>query len=321
MFGESGKDTLTGGAENDRLDGGDNDDVLRGDEGDDTLFGGEGDDRLEGGVGADVLSGGNGFDTADYEDSAVAVSIDLAKASSTWTGEAQGDTLSSIESFSLTQFAETFRGDANANTVYAADGNDQIYGMGGDDTLTGGRGGDSLYGGDGNDVLNGGGGYVHIDDDDYLQGNAGNDTLIGGVGNDRMVGGTGNDTLWGGPGGDYLVGNEGVDTFQYRSVGESQNGVEHGANQLDQIVDFTQGQDLIDLSQIDANDALDGDQAFTYLADPGSHTGDWSGFVWATANSQSGISLINVSTDADPAAEMQVYMSHAYTFTAGDFIL
>ena len=101
----------------------------------------------------------------------------------------------------------------------------------------------------------------------------------------------------------------------------SQNVVERDANQLDQIVDFMQGQDKIDLSQIDANEAVDGDQAFIYLANPGGHTGDWSGYVWATANSQSGISLLNVSTDADAAPEMQIYMSHAYIFTAGDFIL
>ena len=136
-----------------------------------------------------------------------------------------------------------------------------------------------------------------------------------------MVGGTGNDALRGGSGGDYLVGNEGSDIFQYQYVGESRNVVEHGANQLDQIVDFTQGEDLIDLSAVDANDAVDGDQAFIFLASPGSPTGDWSGFVWATANSGSGFATLNVSTDADAAPEMQIYMSHAYTFTAGDFIL
>jgi serralysin len=165
------------------------------------------------------------------------------------------------------------------------------------------------------------GGFDHGTGADYLLGNAGDDVLRGRRGNDRMVGGEGNDALSGGTGGDYLVGNEGADVFLYSDVEESQNVVVNGANQLDQIVDFTQGQDKIDLSDIDGNDVLDGDQAFTFLADPGNHTGDWSGFVWATANAQSGFAMINVSTDGDAEAEMQIYMSHAYTFTPGDFIL
>jgi hypothetical protein len=38
-------------------------------------------------------------------------------------------------------------------------------------------------------------------------------------------------------------------------------------------------------------------------------------------NSQNGTAAIKVSTDGDVAAEMQIYMSHAHTVTAGDFIL
>jgi len=106
-----------------------------------------------------------------------------------------------------------------------------------------------------------GGGWHHSDGDDYLQGNAGDDTLYGGGGNDRMVGGVGNDILVGGLGGDYMVGNEGADVFKYNDVSDSQHTVVNGVNQLDTIVDFTQGEDKIDLSAIDANPNVDGDQA------------------------------------------------------------
>jgi Ca2+-binding RTX toxin-like protein len=124
-----------------------------------------------------------------------------------------------------------------------------------------------------------------------------------------------------GLGGDYLVGNEGADIFQYFAVEESQNVTINGVNQLDQIVDFTQGQDKIDLSGMDANPLLDGDQAFTFIADPAHYTGDWTGVVWQTTNSQTGIATINVSIDGDAAPEMQIYMSHPYQFAASDFIL
>jgi serralysin len=108
--------------------------------------------------------------------------------------------------------------------------------------------------------------------------------------------------------------------FQYFAVEDSQNVTVNGASQLDQIVDFTQGEDKIDLSGIDANPMVDGDQAFTFIADPAHYTGDWTGVVWQTT-AANGIATINVSTDGDAAPEMQIYMSHAYTFTASDFLL
>jgi Ca2+-binding RTX toxin-like protein len=296
-------------------------DVLYGGNGNDTLSGDDEDDVLDGGAGADSLSGGSGFDVASFADAAAGVSIDLLKASSTWTGDAQGDVLTGIEEIDLTAFADVFRGDGNANSAWGADGDDQLFGLGGDDLLTGGRGNDDLYGGDGNDVLRGDGSGFRSGGDDFLLGNSGNDVLEGGRGNDRMNGGSGNDTLSGGLGGDLLVGEEGTDVFQYFSVQESQNVVVDGALQLDQISDFTQGQDKIDLSAIDANPMLAGDQAFVFIADPAHHIGDWTGTVWQTADPRTGNITLNVSVDASPASEMQIYMSYPYVFTAADFIL
>jgi Ca2+-binding RTX toxin-like protein len=346
VYGEGGNDILNGGGGDDRLDGGVYDDTLYGGDGNDTLYGGsarirrgpggndllyggngndnldggDGDDWLDGGSGTDILSGGDGSDTASYQDATAGVSIDLTKASSTWTGDAQGDVFNSIERVVLTNFADTFRGDADANSVNGGSGDDQIFGGAGDDGLTGGNGNDIIQGGDGNDFVRGDG-YAASPGDDYLQGNAGDDVLYGDRGNDRIVGGTGNDTLVGGLGGDFLVGNEGADIFQYFAVEESQNVTINGVNQLDQINDFTQGQDKIDLSGIDANPLLDGDQAFTFIADPAHYAGDWTGAVWQTTDARTGIVTINVSIDGDTAPEMQIYMSHPYQFTASDFIL
>jgi len=326
LIGGDGNDTLFGGDPFDRIGEAGGDDSLYGGNGNDTLNGGDGNDILDGGAGADSLSGGIGFDVAAYGDAAAGVSIDLTKASSTWTGDAQGDVLTGIEEVRLTSFADVFRGDDNANRVWGNAGDDQLSGLGGDDLLMGGRGNDQLYGGAGNDVVRGDGSPPGIPSfgsggDDYLQGNAGNDLLDGGRGNDRMVGGSGNDTLWGGLGGDYLVGEAGADVFQYFAVEESQYIVVDGINQADQIVDFTQGEDKIDLSAIDANSLLAGDQAFTFVADPAHYIGDWVGVVWQTTDPRTGIVTLNVSIDASPAPEMQIYMSHPYVFTSSDFIL
>jgi Ca2+-binding RTX toxin-like protein len=317
LIGGGDTDFLYGGLDNDRIYGGDGQDYLRGDDGDDLLEGGQHDDRLVGGAGADTLVGGDGTDTASYSGATSAVLIDLMKAPTTWMGDAYGDTFTSIEELTLTSFDDIFRGNDSANHLRAQSGDDQLYGLGGDDILIGGSGNDSLYGGNGDDIVSGDGAFRAFGND-YLQGNAGDDELAGGRGNDRIAGGTGNDILRGGLDGDYLVGNENADIFQYYSVEESQNAVFDGISQLDQIVDFAQGQDTIDLSTIDANVILDGDQAFLFLADPGSHAGDWAGYVWAIANPQSGYTSLNVSIDADAEAEMQIYMSRAYIFTPDD---
>ena len=121
--------------------------------------------------------------------------------------------------------------------------------------------------------------------------------------------------------GDILFDNEGSDIFRFAAVEVSQERLSFGVQQEDQIADFTQGQDKIDLSTINANGVLAGDQAFTFLADPAYYTGDWTGVVWQTTDSHSGIATINVSVNADASAEMQIFMSHPYTFTASDFII
>ena len=93
-----------------------------------------------------------------------------------------------------------------------------------------------------------------------LTGNTLANTIVGGAGDDRINGGAGFDTLTGGAG---------KDTFVFSSTGDAGNGTTAGTR--DTITDFTQGQDKIDLSPIDANTALlaFGDQAFTFLPTAG----------------------------------------------------
>jgi len=172
-------DTFTGGAAtdqvygftgNDTLNGGGGIDKLYGQADADTLNGDDGNDILLGGAGGDAINGGAGRDTASYEDAAAAVSLNLA--TGLHTGDAAGDTFSSIEIFWLSNLNDSFTGGT---------ANDEVRGAGGVDTLNGGDGADRLRGEAGNDVLNGEGG------DDFLWGDAGTDTFNGGVGTDTVT--------------------------------------------------------------------------------------------------------------------------------------
>ncbi len=71
-----------------------------------------------------------------------------------------------------------------------------------------------------------------------ILGTAGDDVLLGGAGNDILIGGDGDDQLTGGAGNDRLDGGAGADRFVFNAPLSGD----------DTIVDFTDGQDLIEIS-------------------------------------------------------------------------
>ncbi len=154
----------------------------------------------------------------------------------------------------ITEADQQIAGDALANTIHAAGGNDLvdayegddiIYGHGGNDGLNGGAGSDSIYGGSGLDFIYGETGIDYLyggddtdaifagDDDDEAWGGNGGDSLDGGYGNDKLYGeqgvdwlygGFGDDELYGGSEGDALFGQEGQDKLWGGSGGDSLDG-------------------------------------------------------------------------------------------------
>ncbi|MEL6267570.1 MAG: hypothetical protein AAFR52_18330, partial [Pseudomonadota bacterium] len=245
IFGDDGTEFGTEGP--DLLEGGTGPDELFGLGGRDTLRGFGGDDTLNGGAGPDILNGFSGSDTASYAGVLPGVNVAL------WNGraqggEAQGDTLFSIENLIGTQSDDTLEGDAGANrllgrfgndVIIGGRGNDVLGGDGSDDLLEGGEGADELFGGNGSDtasyrsssaavtvkLFNGtatggdaeGDALVSIENltgsnrDDVLSGDAGANTLRGGEGDDLIEGGRGNDALGGEGGDDTLEGGDGAD--------------------------------------------------------------------------------------------------------------
>jgi Ca2+-binding RTX toxin-like protein len=191
-----GNDTLVGGLDQDTLNGGIGNDILNGNGGQDTLNGETGNDTLTGGADADALEGGDGTDLVKYSTSpgpdGVTVTVNAPIGNT--GGDAEGDSLATVENLTGSAF------------------DDFLFGDGGPNVLSAGAGNDSLVGSDGNDRL------VGAIGDDIIQGNEGNDILVGGAGVDDLDGQDGDDTIQPGPGLDNADGGVGNDTLKYNDV-------------------------------------------------------------------------------------------------------
>ncbi len=256
MMGLEGDDTLKGGKGNDILYGGEDGDTLEGGEGFDALYGGEGIDTLKGGEGIDFLYGG---EHKDY--------LHGGAGNDYLYGEGGND--------------ELYGGDGR-DLLVGDEGGDRLEGGAGHDTLTGGEGADTFVfsAGDGHDRItdfsNGedtidlsaftgitefsdlhirqAGNDVRIDLSEYGGGTVTlenftlsdldetdftfyRDEYTGTDGADTLTGEAGDDTITGLGGDDTLTGGAGADTFVFEAG--------HGS---DTVTDFTDGEDLIDLS-------------------------------------------------------------------------
>ncbi|MGE0642632.1 MAG: calcium-binding protein [Nitrospira sp.] len=283
----------TGNASGNNIDGNEANNVLKGGGGSDIINGSSGNDHLYGEAGFDFLSGGDGNDRLD--------------------GGAEDDFLF---------------GDWGNDQLYGGAGFDSLYGGDGDDRLDGGSGADFMSGEWGNDT------YV-VDDlgdsvSEFFDG--GVDTVkasvthslgfevenlvltgyaaINGTGNEKnnvitgngaknvLDGGDGNDQLIGGAGADALTGGLGTDTFKYKSASDSPAG-----SGKDVIIDFdgrgTLVGDRVDLSAIDANVSVTGNQAFKWIGS--------DAFTAAGQLRYSG-GVLSGSIDGDSAAEFQIHL-------------
>ena len=190
------------------MSGGDGADTLIGDNGRNHLMGLAGDDVLIGNGNADNLDGGTGTDTANYAASLAGVTVDLSTGTG-HGGDAEGDTLISIEHVIGSAFDDTFRGGADRGQFLAGDGNDTMVGGSVYDWLEGGNGNDTfigtggsmvMFGGDGDDMMTG-----SLNNTNYFDGGAGNDIMIGGNTTDYMADVTGGDDIMYGGGGDDVL--------------------------------------------------------------------------------------------------------------------
>ena len=229
LIGTVWNDTLGGDEGANLFEGREGRDLIEGRGGVDTLLGGLGDDSLVGGAQGDLLDGGDGTDAADYRGSAQAVTVSLADGTALG-GDAQGDTLVSIENLNGSDFDDQLTGNDDGNRLDGGRGADTLLGGLGDDTLSGGRGADVLRGGDGVDIadytfsLDG----VQVDMADGASGggDAEGDTfedieiVQGSYHGDTILGSHADNILRGGRGADVLDGRGGFDTADFSTADE-----------------------------------------------------------------------------------------------------
>ncbi|MCT7960571.1 DUF4347 domain-containing protein [Laspinema sp. D1] len=226
-------DNLTGGDRAETFNGFGGNDFLQGLSGNDNLLGSEGNDLIHGNPGNDYIEGGNGNDVihAGKDDDVIL------------GGEGDDELYGNLGNDVIlggngNDFAN---GNQGNDWVDGGDGNDILHGGKDDDTLKGGNGTDILFGDLGNDLICAGSG------NDFVYGNQGDDTLEGGDGDDVIYGGKDNDILMGGNGDDWLFGDLGHDIVA-GGAGGDRFVIRPNAG-VDLIVDFTDGEDLIGLTE------------------------------------------------------------------------
>jgi Ca2+-binding RTX toxin-like protein len=295
VVGTPAADVLAGTAVDDNLIGFGGDDVIMGHAGADAIVAGDGNDFVHGGEGRDVISAGLGDD-------------------------------------------HVFGG-AGADMIHGDAGDDRLFGDAGDDLIDAGAGNDLVMGGAGNDLLVA---SKNDGDDTYFgdepNGGAGVDTLdmsavtttakvdlgtgLGGRGS-AWSSQTGSDTLWGvenvvtGSGADDITasnavnimdGGAGNDVFRFLSAEAANN---------DTILNFQAG-DVLDLTGMDANAALAGNQAFTLVAGP-SFTAAAQLMVSYETRADGDYTVVQGNTGGDAAAEFKLSLKGTHELDATDF--
>jgi len=336
-YGGSGADAITGGAGNDDLAGGAGSDILTGGAGDDMLSPGNrmfvGGNNIAAAAASpaaagpvvDRIDGGAGIDRISVDDSGETTGMTLTFSGTSATGS-NGMTAINVESLE-------YFGGSGGDTVTGSAAIDFINGNGGNDVLRGGAGADYLNGGDGNDTASYYTGSVGVSASlaiggtntggdaegdglqgiDNLSGSQGSDSLTGDGGANLLQGWNGNDVLIGATGKDTLTGGAGADRFVYAGAADSPV----GAN-ADRITDFSHVQgDKIDVSAIDANTGLAGDQAFTFIG-AGLYTGVAGQLRYA---SDGAVTTIAGDLNGDRISDFHIQLTGAIGPTAADFVL
>jgi Ca2+-binding RTX toxin-like protein len=332
ILGTDGKDTLNGG---------NHDDWLQGLGGNDKIAGNQGNDTLDGGSGVDTLVGGAGDDTYIVDSTCHCGAEDEEgcddgeeTSSEHKTSQNDSGSCSSSKTDDNSHAKATSNSEKNAHMTDAhttdlgeKDSSEEIDCCQTDTVIEqSGQGYDTVYastsftlpqfvealklsgdadisgtGNQGDNVLIGQGGA------NALKGENGNDLLDGGAGNDKLEGGLGQDTLTGGLG---------ADKFIFNSVTET--GI--NASSRDIIVDFNTIQaDKIDLSAIDANTAMAGNNAFKSLTVGGIFSGSFAnrGVLYFDQTNH----ILYGNNDTDAAADFSISLTGVTTLSAMDFVL
>ncbi|MET0271347.1 MAG: calcium-binding protein, partial [Sphingomonas sp.] len=339
--GSAGADIISGGSGNDRLYGAGGNDIFQigSSAGIDAIDGGDGIDQIMA-TANNVTIGGLGLTSIEQVSAAGFSGVKIGGTSAGDLLDFRAINLVGIVSIDANAGDDVIHGSNGSDVILAGGGNDGLFGHDGDDVF-------QVASSAGVDGFDGGGGYdriVAINNNvsinpfglsgieeisaNGLSGVAllgdGNANILdfsaialigvainGGGGNDAITGSADADVIIGGSGGDSLRGGGGADIFDYNSTSESRT------TAIDRILDFEQGVDRFDLSTIDANSKVSGNQAFTFIGSAAFSgvAGQMRFEAGATSTS------IFVDTDGNRSVDMEIRLDgHIEIFTA-DVIL
>jgi Ca2+-binding RTX toxin-like protein len=302
----------------------------------------------------DTIWGSSSRDMVDYSGADRGVTIDLSGGTvSAVFGNhvSQVANLIGVESATGSNFADTIIGDTGRNTIDGGLGDDFLDGGAGASNvlsfmshdlalahqneqfniclgMNGNNGNVSVFGTVGgsfqlvesdtirnfNDVM----GSNHSENisgneqDNDLVGLGGDDVINGFGGTDTLLGGSGYDRLIGSSGADDLLGGSEADTFVFVTTADSTPGA------YDQIGDFEQGLDRIDVSHIDGSMQQFGFQhlAFTTAQTPG------IGQIASHYDEQTGWTVVEARTNMlSSTPNFHLELVGHYNLSASDFIL
>jgi Ca2+-binding RTX toxin-like protein len=145
---------------------------------------------------------------------------------------------------------------------------------------------------------------------DILRGGAKNDLFSGGDGNDKLYGNNGVDTLTGGLGADDLYGGNGNDKFVFTDIAQTT------VADSDTVKDWNAG-DKIDLSAVDANSGMAGDQAFSFIG--AAAFSGVAGQLQVTAGAMN--TFVKGDVDGNGTADFMITVAGTPALGVGAFVL
>lgn len=236
-------------------------------------------------------------------------------------GVAQAVRLASTDAAGNTAIAPTRQvivGTAGDDTL-AAPGVHVAAGLAGDDTYIVDNAADVVIeaAGEGSDTVKASVGYTLPASSaiEFLMANtSAGIALTGNGGVNTITGGAGADQLTGGGGGDTLTGGGGADRFVYSALTDTQP----GAGLEDTITDFVDaGGDRIDLSALDADALIAGDQAFAFLGSA-AFTGVAGQLRYQIS---AGDTVVMGDVDGDTNADFTLRLLGTHNLNGGHFVL
>lgn len=342
-----GNDLIVAGAGNDTYNAGGGNDVI-------TFKGtlaANGMDSIDGGAGFDEIRALGAYTTMSFASLSNVEKINGNGFASVAIVGTSGNDIMDFSAITVTGIA-AIKGGAGADTIIGSAGTDIIWGEAGNDSLNGGGGTDifligtgagfdSFDGGAGHDLIKAAAdnvkiGLAVIAGIETIEGSGfANVTIVGqstgdaldlsgititdisainlGGGNDSLQGSDSDDVIIGGAGMDTLGGGLGADSFRYAAFADSK-----GAS-IDLITDFVTGEDKIDLSALDANSKVPGNQAFTFM---GNGAFDHSaGEVRFDYDSGSNLTKVLADINGDTKIDFEIHLSGNVALVQADFIL